>query len=431
VLDQGADEARAPAVERPQPAPDALTPAGVMSLQRAAGNAAIAQMLSAPGPVLTRWAYKAVTDHKQRLDRNDKWGEGTLHHHISQYRLNMLGEQVLLGRKSRDGEIRRGVQQFENVVDAAIEFLLVTALKVQGVGPGGDIKKKLANLPMNLHYGPALVANNPGIDFDPSTVPGSDGARVIAPASAALRLLDGEISKIGALGKNEVLEADTWTAMAKHLGVALQAYMDTKDIFEENSDQWMEGAGSAWHKKGELKLQNGRHARSLFGRPTPETGLGNGVQVQVTKQFQLSNNRAPANVVIGAREKAITHFCNRHTYAHFDKTQVKAVNIFWPAGTDRTAIVAHLRRAIDAAWTHISGKLDASMEEYQLTDRLLAEVGGAGLKRTDQGMYYRIFIPSDPLLPTGADPELEIDMLAPTGSGYDAYEGNVLKELFG
>jgi hypothetical protein len=344
----------------------------------------------------------------------------------------MLGDQIELGRKSKDGAIRRLVQQVESMVDEALNYMLVTVFEGQAIERGAPIHKKLHNLPMNLHYGPSLVANNPGTGFDPSTVRADGGRRVIDPVSRSLGQLAAEISNVSALRENEVLDAGTWAMILKHLGDAFAAYKTSEDVFEESSDQWMEGAGDAWHKKGELTLYDVRHARPLFaGGAAPQALLGAAPELQVNKALQLATGAA-VNVVIGARQKSVTHFCNRHTYAHFDRTQLKGVNIFWRAGTTRATVIGQLRQAIDAAWTHITSELDTNIESYELTEELVKVVGSGGLKRIDQAMYYRIFIPSQQLVPGGnADAELEIDMLAPTGPTYEAYERSVLAEVFG
>jgi hypothetical protein len=282
---------------------------------------------------------------------------------------------------------------------------------------------------MNLHYGPSLVANNPGIGLDPSTVAGQGGTRVLDPVSISLRALDGEISNVSDLEENEVLGADSWREILRRLGDALTAYKQSNDVFEESSDQWMEGAGSAWHKRGELTLRDVNHARPLFmGGAVPQGQLGQAPEVQVNKTLALSDGSV-ANVLIGAREKEVTHFCDRHTYAHFDRQQVKSVNVFWPAGTNRAGVIGHLTTAIDAAWTHISKEIGNSFEAWQTTAALVDLIGSDGLKRTDQAMYYRIFVNDLDPSNVSVDAQLEINMLAPTGPTYDAYERDVLAQV--
>lgn len=398
------------------------------------------------GPVLQRgkndkWALAAVKKQRKLLDSKSLWGEGALHHHISRERLSSLDDELKKSLKSRSRNIKTAAQGFLALVKAIIEDMLVEfdeTKRKEGV-KRNDAKSTISrlgsdtllyNMSLNLHYGPSIVANDPGSRFDPTTVEGDD-AREIETVSADLLALDTYCqAALEGLDEGDELTENQWLAITQLLSTAYESYRSRDvGVFEADYDeQWVQGAGDAWMKKGDLHFRDEEYARTMFGAPTPQ--VNQSANPETTKTFQVACAGGQQDVTIGATFKSVTHFCNRHTYAYFDTAQIKGVNIFWPTGTGRPQVVGYANDAIDAAWAFILAGIDdpQTIEDYLLETAITDFVGGGGTKKAVDDLYFRVFL-RNARWNANTDVSLELDMVAPTGSTYDAYSYDVLHNV--
>lgn len=381
-----------------------------------------------------RWALPAVTKYRKTLDAHSRWGPGALHHHISRETWASLAEAHAASSRARDKEVQKAAQAFRTLVAKLIEALY-DDLEIDNPKKaihGISFETMLANLPLNLHYGPRIVINDPGSGFDPSTVPRDTGGRVTEPVSDALLALETYFrAAIDELDDDEVLSARHWNDMTELLDEANAIYRERPGgIMEENyHEQWVQGAGDAWLKKGELSYYGAAHAGTRFGVPAPMTSQA--ANPERYRKVTLRCQDGDLWVMLGATSRSVTHFCNRHTYAHFDATQIKGVNIFWPVGTDRAGVQAEVERALGLVWDYIDAEIGdpTTRDGYEIIDQIAELIGPDGLKRVFDDLYVRVFVRDQKWRSRNVQLSLELDMVAPTGPGYEAYSRDTLEEV--
>jgi hypothetical protein len=421
-------------------------PHPILALQRGAGNASVARMLSATRPMLQRenddWALALVKQTKQKFDRYGKFGGsgGALHHHISRHTLDSVAHELEQSIKDRDPDTKAAALKFEREVTAIIQELLVdlemkpkqAATAVQGL----DLRTKLNNLPMNLHYGPQVVVGDPGIGFDGTTIPKQGGGRQLDPTTEVLLRFETAFGKAVDTAKGNALSAKTWGDFSALLAEANQSYEDrykAVGMFENlNTEQWMKGQGKGWHKKGDLNLPGQAHGLKLLAGAVAQDDDGDAAEVVVERTIKCKGGDE-LTVKLGATKSSVTHFCNRHTYAHFD-FDVKGVNVFWPAGTTRQDLVGKVADVADALLAYSKAMMSESPAERmaaQFQGDLTAFVGEDGVKTTSaDGIYYYVKVADQPWVNDEEDVvNLEVTMLAPSGTQFSAYSLDELEAI--
>ena len=105
-----------------------------------------------------------------------------IHHKISKEYLSSISEanQRALSNNKR-GAQKDGAQRFWRKVVKATKGVVESTIKPE---------KRLWNIPANLEVGPENVRNNPGMGFDPNTVPHQQGRRLTMRSEQLRRLLE-------------------------------------------------------------------------------------------------------------------------------------------------------------------------------------------------------------------------------------------------
>jgi len=386
-------------------------------------------------PTIRReWRTEQVQIWQSQLNAGDlgkKYGgTSTIHHHVSRQKMSEI--VISFGKAtSGDRNLRMAATSFKQAVDVCVQ----QTLKLQRL----PFDTALENLPFNLHYGPQKVIGNPGSAFDATTEEGAGGARIESAMSALLRTFQSTYDQ-GFSDDGEALNTATWKRMTELLNDAKVLYQQGAGGLETSQEQWIlvDEDDNIWIKKGLLGLRDVETCALRFNKQDLYRGVeSNGalghVECSLTQNFPLADGTA-ADVTIFVTGERLDHFCNRHTFKYFDFDDVKGVNIFWPPGTDRAALrgfaLGRLQDMLDVA---IRACDAATAPDFATFNQEFSRVtGGRGLKTVtaDGGVYFAAEEADDPPAALPGDLLISVDMFAPTGPQYDAFEKATL-EPFG
>ena len=302
------------------------------------------------------WAAPVIKDGKayfdsplmrKKLNIPAEWGELALHHQISKFYLQRLGDDVsaiIYGHVEADAALAKAAKAFW---DTAHD---VTPNEVKRWSQ--DFVQILWNMPLNLEIGPAAVANNPGIGFDPNTEPDEErGKRKLTNVSLALQQLERTYLKAIREGG---LTATHLSNMAGNLTTAFKNFQSLAAatgtlLAPPYVEQWVvdlevnsSDANDKFQRKG-LKIFPGekagkgyfRQGRDLGGLPANIVQYKNQdtamiATADVVYTLQISGQPRQVTIHVNFPQSTLYHICLRHTYAYFDPGQAKVVNSFWP-----------------------------------------------------------------------------------------------------
>ncbi len=398
-----------------------------------------------------KWALKSTTDARQaidetpvgktfefRFDHGEKAGFGTtLHHHISRAKMS----EIVLSFKAsqrKQSKMKKGGDKDEYAMALGEFDKAVTDIANEAELDTDDIETRLHNVPLNLHYGPSIVKDNPGAGFDPSTRPkaGTDGERELEPTSAALlAFLTTYQGAVDALPSDSDggLDGDVWVALAEQFRAAHALYRAAPNLvagIAVNSEQWVTTEGSdTWAKRGGNKWPALETARQRFAERVGPLPAG-GAALSAHHDFQiLDDGEAPVTIRIGYSGNALTHFCNRHTYRHFDNGEIKLLNTFFPRGTNQAAVVLQAQAAFALIEAELRSHLTDGAPSHEITGRLIELLAeDDGLSFTSAGLLMTV-IDRDDLWDADVDGAVDLVQVSPTGTTYESYDAKLLQSL--
>lgn len=468
VLEREADEMGARAArEQPATLPAAPDRSGGEALpdaqaaqSKSAGDAHHTQLTSSPGAVVQRnnddWALESTKNIRReldttpvgkefefRFDHGDKAGFGsTLHHHISRAKMTEIvasykasqRAQSKMKRSTAKDEYEQALSKFHSAVDKiAKEAELDTT----------DLEARLHNLPLNLHYGPSIVKDDPGEGFDPSTRPkeGTDGQRELEPTSQALlAFLTSYQNAVDALAPTSdgALDGAVWSTLTEELLAAHELYKRHPNLvvtehgsIPVNREQWVKtGDSDTWAKRGTNTWPALKTAQQRFAERTGPLGAG-GPALSAHHDFTVPvSGGGVVTIRIGYSGNTLTHFCNRHTYRHFDPAQIKLVNTFFAAGTNQAAVILHARNAFALVEAKLRQLLPSNAADYEITGALIEALAQDGLNFTANDRLLAV-TDRDDLWGAGAgiDGAVDLVQMSPTGSTYESYDAALMNAL--
>ncbi|MGW4896744.1 eCIS core domain-containing protein [Kitasatospora sp. NPDC004240] len=342
------------------------------------------------------WAHAVSTNQKAAHTKPGSWGDAALHHKISKERLVGIGEAL-----------ERALQ---NGVDEAKAFnrIFRTAVDKEIVKSNPQTVYLLWNMGVNLAVGPPSPQGDPGMLFDPDTVPDGNGGRRLDDVSAGLKALEGVW--LAARDKPDGPEGEDWTAMTDHLRAAIAAHKakgyGPDQIAAPDEEQWL--AEQVTNTDGNVHTQH--HRKGLRNFPGPDEGVEmfrrdresaedidayeGGTDTVATETHVEKIGERYVGLTLSVNRNAIRHICERHTLRHFDFGQAKAVNNFWAPGTGAAQVEAIVRGTLGAIVRTCfelylkQGDLDVTMPEE-------VETGEVKLGNVTAGETTLFFIGSD------------------------------------
>ncbi|MFJ6671175.1 hypothetical protein ACIQMJ_08730 [Actinosynnema sp. NPDC091369] len=208
----------------------------------------------------------------------------------------------------------------------------------------GNPFKLLWNLAVNLSVGPPSPVGDPGMGFDADTEPDPDrpDRRRLDRVSAHLKKLDDVYTKARKRRKSVVGDA-VWRTMADHLRAAQHAATEADGTLSNpKEEQWIYDEQNKQHQRKALrwfpKVEGGA---KIF---ESERAIASDIRGYLASNRVIAEetvrSKSGLSLTLTFDEATVHHICQRHTYRHFDFSQVKAVNNFWPPGTDFDTVVA-------------------------------------------------------------------------------------------
>ena len=254
------------------------------------------------------------------MDLNNYFEGGTaLHHIISRDSLAKLGRALNVAMVANVDEAKTFWQTVQGTVSLEIKQQT-----------NGSINKLLENMPLNIEYGPANPLNDPGTGFDPNTVVGDDGMRILGPVSFHLSKLNDIIQNNSeeTLGDDE--SGELWTAANTALVSAFEAFEYT-ELDDPYQEQWLEvevNGETRYFRKG---LKNYLEADLVTVLRFNRTAIPDVAEIEE----ELDEEEPDLDIQAYASVDNIEHFLERHTYEYFTfrESDIKLINSFWPMGT--------------------------------------------------------------------------------------------------
>ena len=334
------------------------------------------------------------------------------------------------GCQRKASKMRKGGAKDELIAGlAAFQRAVDRIAASAGLEDTSNFEKVLHNLPLNLHYGPSIVKDNPGSGFDPSTepVPDTDGERRLEPTSEALLNFYNTYRQGFDESEDGALSPERWQQLAECLLTAQAAYENATNLVNGiavNMEQWVGTPGSDTYAKKGLKQWPGLEtARQRFQeRIGPLAGGGPGLSAH--HDFTLAHHAGyQQHIRIGYSVQSLQHFCNRHTYRYFDKAQIKLQNTFFRPGTDQGGVVQQAAAAMAAVEAEIS-RLNAEETDW------IETLGEDGHTFTHNNMTICILYRDDQWNAGNIiDEAIDIVMMVPEGGGYENYDYATLTAL--
>jgi hypothetical protein len=407
------------------------------------------QIMTSDDRKSTDWALTSTQNRRQNIDTLDqgkryrfRYSHGTeagfgtaLHHHVSRSNMSAIANYFISSQQSVQSITKKSDQQA--LQDALGGFnSIVTKIARDAQLQTQDLEKILHNLPLNLHYGPSIVKDDPGESFDPSTCPkpNTDGERQLEPTSAALQLfVDTYQTAVDALlNVDSTLTAATWTDLTKHLTAAWECYQTDKNLVNGISlsdEQWIQSSDTdTWAKRGMNTWPSLETAKKLFeSRPKPLPVGADGTTLAASRTFRLQN----INIQVGYTKSSLIHFCNRHTYLHFNLHETKLINSFFPVGTDQNAVMQEAIRAFALIEAELKRHLlPTDKEGYGVSEDLTNLLADDGLTfRAGNLLICVINVVNTDAWNGDVENHVEMTMMSPTGPIYESYDEQLLKKL--
>jgi hypothetical protein len=363
------------------------------------------------------WNVAEITRQKSELDGRNFFpggaGGSALHHIISRDSIKKFSRALAMAKLNN---IEEAEKFWETAKGATNNYI-----RRQSHGLEAKI---LENMPLNLSYGPINPLNDPGVGFDPDTVEGETGARVMTPVSAQLSIINDliENNTVEILGGEE--SGLLWEQANTALRRAKDSYGDAT-INAPNKEQWLSsgnGADRRFFRKGLYGFLGAAVGADRFLRtPIPvlaEIGMrapNDEVDEETPENFSTWTYAAPAN---------LSHFLARHTYAYFTfvDADIKLVNTFWPVGTTAENIIAYADAAMLYVHSYVTDLFDNKEEDEKLP-------GFVGIKNVRVPN-----VPKPVYLMFGIEEvrenvfQMDLRTLAPDGA-VDAYTAESLREI--
>jgi hypothetical protein len=370
-------------------------------------------------------------------DGQPKKGFGTaLHHYVPRTIMSSIAKAFTLSQATNSKVTHRTTKQTQT--DALAAFLgTVNKIAAAAKLDTQDLETILHNLPLNLHYGPAIVKDDPGEGFDSSTrwKDESQGERELEPTSAALlQFYNAYWNAVAELthDSNGAFSAQAWTDLAAHLTAAYTCYLQDPYLIEGISvrpDQWLRtDTSDTWAKRGLNRWPSLAIARERFREhiaPVPANALPN---LQFHNFTVADSQGVQFDFRIGCTGASIRHICNRHTYLHFDPTEIKLMNSFFPAGTDQPGVIATVLTAFQLIEIRVQQHLLLSQSK-DIASEVIGLLEGDGLTFCVGNLLMSVTAHDTFWNDNTLDGGLELVMLTPTGSAYESYDAALLASL--
>ncbi|OWQ84154.1 hypothetical protein CDN99_25075 [Roseateles aquatilis] len=400
------------------------------------------------------WALDSTTKMRQELDASKHGrryafkfdhgganaGFGTaLHHHVSRAKMSELTAsykksqtyQSKMKRGTDKDELGAALSGFQKAIG---EFGSQASLDSQ------DMETILHNLPMNLHYGPAIVKSDPGSAFDPSTQPraGGNGERELEPTSAALSgfatTYQDALDQLPSDSTGALL-AETWTSLTTQLRAAHALYLQHPNLVHTshgaiavNEEQWITTDQSdTWAKRGLNKWPSLDAAKQRFAERTAPLAAG-AAGLAIHHDFTIAANGGVVTIRVGCSAADLVHFCNRHTFRHFDPGQIKLLNTFFDPGSTLVQVTAAAQQAFGFVEAELRRQLPSGVEDYEITGGLIELLASDGLTFSANAREMTV-IDRDDLWAAAVDGAVQLVSLVPVGSAYDSYDAGLLASL--
>jgi hypothetical protein len=278
----------------------------------------------------------------------------SLHHIISKEKLVSICDALCDGY---GGSVHQ--QCFWRVCSELCDEKVTTAAAATNIGV-----KLLWNLPINLEVGPLKRVGDPGAAIDPNTID-RDGRRELDPVSILLRQVEAAFDS-----ESE----DRWCRMSQLLLDALTAAdIPSGTLPAPKTEQWVRhdfsgGVPPSWQKKGLRHFPEDDEALTIFMKARKEVSpddvllMASKDDAVVGKVTAGTEAGPPFKLVVTA--SAIRHICRRHTYAFFDKSEIKAINNFWPEPMTVAETAAAVMEMLPGIATCAIAALEASNADY-------------------------------------------------------------------